>query len=1680
MGVDRKSDSFARLERIYPNGLAGGYIPNFVNQSGGRFKTTVAQILKGLGKAGVKLLIDQYLGEGVLDSVEQSGLTKMKPADFKFFKEELKKPSKGKHRKAFEKALLQDPAMQAAFPKDYQILLNEIEKYKRDSAAKGFLPNFANPLQAAVGREMAAGVPASQIYIDKSPSLKSAANPMGLMVANRRDEPAGGFQGINRAMREGRDPKMYGAAGGFVPNYASLSSAVSTQTGIKINTGPAQQAIDSFAAQASKASADMEKLTKKLSEKLASITNENVISKQLAETAQKEIIKRKEEIAQKEQSIATKALENESNKKLAKQLDKVYLEYNKSQKTKQDLTNAEAKAAAILQKTQLAPRTQQAIISSTGSLVTNRSSAQVGAASNKDMLGPLFAVQGAMTALTGATNGATEGVGKYANAVADGIASFSTAAFAIQGLGAMGGAIGKFTSSLGPAGLAAAGVFAAFKIGKGIYEEASGANKRAANAALLLANAAENAAYSLDGYSQGGRKDIENVVNSTLKQFNINATEPELKELRDALTKTYQSGASVESVANILKQRTTIVVPSSQGAETTPDPYRTINDGDLESIVRNLVTLQSEKNVTALSKLQDYITQGRDSSIISSLPGLNNLEGGENTAQKINDLSKDETNLRAAIEFLQKASTTSPLSKEEQDKRRALRLPIPVGVPLSKVTASEENKNAVELAELLEKQDVNRTRAIAFLEKLSKYRKDAAQKRGEDTAEAEKSYRVNIGKIKAELALESKLATIRNSAAAFEIGKLELINSLENDRLLTNDERAKKIAEANAGYDISIKALETQEQKIKNIEQALIDSVSGIVGIGQDEIATTVAKIGSNLPTFNVGDIDGYLTSLQVALANSGVIAENHKAIVQALLSAEILNNGLNTQQQEALKAAAAKLGIDLKILDLARDKAILEKSISDEIDSRRSGISYGFELKSLNLSRETLSINQQIEKIKRDTSDTELQAAEKIFALESKRANLEKRGIQIDLDKSLSDLNIQFEDRVFDILKTFGIDQVALPAGTNATSDVGLQNLLTFSQGKLSPDNYSKLKANIDREQKRLSERTALETGKAEIQQGGIYGPETPDIITKSKEGFDGGMKRGIIGLKNQINTFAFDIGEKIPQMFSDNMSNAINKMIEGGESFGNVLQVAAYEFVKGINQANIQNLSKKFSNFLFKPEGGGASGIASIFGFASGGKVTGGSGSKDDVPAMLMGGEYVINKNAVRKYGPQFFDSINKGQLSGFAEGGKVPKQRGPQGNFYTPGTYGTGAIEGKRNLLDFATQSGTSGQFDRIVNMQGYQSISLEPESSRLTVAGMRNSPAFEATQSAKQQAFDLYLQQYQQEKEAKKAEKEAKKAFRNQLIMMAATAALAPIAKAGAAGFKAAFKGAAGQGFGSQLGAGFKGIVSGGNIGGQQVGGLSSLFSSVGKAFTGDFAGASNQFKLSQIGSGSQLANLYKSDPQFASYIDSMGGFDVSGAPRASVDVSGAPRASIVSGAARTGAGVIFNADTSMRGGNLLPDGLFDPNVTPLEENSEFLLLPPKPQGNATGGMIPSTSGIDTVPAMLSGGEFIMNRAAVQNIGAGNLQSMNSGTQSVLTDEASKEMNEKLLSKLDELIEVSSGGGDITINVSGSGNETTAGDNNQDASSVKQQLAREVKDAVLKVLDEQKRLGGRLRR
>ena len=155
----------------------------------------------------------------------------------------------------------------------------------------------------------------------------------------------------------------------------------------------------------------------------------------------------------------------------------------------------------------------------------------------------------------------------------------------------------------------------------------------------------------------------------------------------------------------------------------------------------------------------------------------------------------------------------------------------------------------------------------------------------------------------------------------------------------------------------------------------------------------------------------------------------------------------------------------------------------------------------------------------------------------------------------------------------------------------------------------------------------------------------------------------------------------------------------------------------------------------------------------------------------------------------------------------------------------------------------------------------------------------------------------------------------------------------------------------------------------------------------------------------------------------------------------------------------------------------PSGGFGRDETALspEVLSALMKIPTDEHGNfirrATGGYVSPRAGIDNVPSMLSGGEFVMNAAATQRIGAGNLAAANAGG-------GGGEGKEAVVARLDELIAVTQNSGEtvinITVNSDGSENQEGGGDEQQ------QGLAKKIKDVVKQTIDDEKRLGGSLRR
>ena len=149
------------------------------------------------------------------------------------------------------------------------------------------------------------------------------------------------------------------------------------------------------------------------------------------------------------------------------------------------------------------------------------------------------------------------------------------------------------------------------------------------------------------------------------------------------------------------------------------------------------------------------------------------------------------------------------------------------------------------------------------------------------------------------------------------------------------------------------------------------------------------------------------------------------------------------------------------------------------------------------------------------------------------------------------------------------------------------------------------------------------------------------PDPGTKLKKlGIDGETA------SERMIDAAIEGADRFINTISDGLVDAISK----GESLGDVLRGAADDFLDTMAKQAVNNVIRQGLGLL----------IPSSVGMAEGGMVSGGSGMKDDVPAVLMGGEYVMKKTAVQKYGPNFMNQLNNGTLPGYAEGGMVQNFR------------------------------------------------------------------------------------------------------------------------------------------------------------------------------------------------------------------------------------------------------------------------------------------------------------------------------------------------------------------------------------------------------------------------------------
>ena len=146
--------------------------------------------------------------------------------------------------------------------------------------------------------------------------------------------------------------------------------------------------------------------------------------------------------------------------------------------------------------------------------------------------------------------------------------------------------------------------------------------------------------------------------------------------------------------------------------------------------------------------------------------------------------------------------------------------------------------------------------------------------------------------------------------------------------------------------------------------------------------------------------------------------------------------------------------------------------------------------------------------------------------------------------------------------------------------------------------------------------------------------------------------------------------------------MNNALDGLRDGThDTIGEALGQVAINFGQAILQEFQSRAIKNATDALFGNSGGGSSFIGGLGNTVkniftkknSGGMITGGSGVIDDVPAMLTGGEYVIKKSSVQKYGEGFLSQLNSGSIAGYNLGGSVQGGNNVRNNRFFDDTSG-----------------------------------------------------------------------------------------------------------------------------------------------------------------------------------------------------------------------------------------------------------------------------------------------------------------------------------------------------------------------------------------------------------------------
>jgi hypothetical protein len=568
---------------------------------------------------------------------------------------------------------------------------------------------------------------------------------------------------------------------------------------------------------------------------------------------------------------------------------------------------------------------------------------------------------------------------------------------------------------------------------------------------------------------------------------------------------------------------------------------------------------------------------------------------------------------------------------------------------------------------------------------------------------------MSAGMSDSEKAISKTLLTMEGNDLQ-KVGKLRAIIENAVDTTKTTIEqydkeiaaKDSKLEQLSASIDEKVKEIQTTRNKISSTTTSTPKVLEKLKDMGNITINTTNDAIKAiNELGLDASDIER-LKSRISGLAQQKGITDESRNLLDTLMS-EIYNSG--EAIQDFIKSQNLKLFQD-KFVEFTKSLQFMDETMGTFRGLR--------ELNSLDI-RQRAASNTLSNVLEQDSREVKFQTLmEDPTATNSQRAaakvaaRSQTIGTQAQRDQILA-LQLQADaanDKVAEI-------------GNDTTIDVKERDRLTRIQ--------TEKVATLNRSIVDLT----LEMQRTTARDGGV----TEEIPTNLSLG----LSQGFADMEAESEGIYTRLGRDLPFAFRDGMVDAMQAALNGADDLSEKLKDIGISFLQMIQKAFLQSAANRITGAI-----GGAFGLTEL---NSGGMVRGGSGVRDDVPALLTGGEYVIRKSAVQRYGTGMLNRINQGDMPAFAKGGAVDMSL-------------SAPRAATREAYDDENKYGTVTRYKELA-----KEVGINP---RLTGFARANDRKVLEFFSEQEKQFNQDIRTKEQEEARKKAKEAARKARKNALI------------------------------------------------------------------------------------------------------------------------------------------------------------------------------------------------------------------------------------------------------------------------------------------------------------------------